>query len=196
MARLLSTLAALLLAGSVALAQTNIRPDPTPRVPSQAGQGLPAEDQAFLSRASNLSAAQVELGKLAAQKGTDPGVNELGQNLVAEHEKLRQSLADLAKRSNAGVPAHESEAWWRGQTERLRGLSGQEFDREFVNLELQAGLALVSLYQVQASNTPQADLSKFAIVALLQIQKTFDRAKQLGGQFGLKVDTVRQPPQY
>lgn len=196
MARSLPILVACLLAASAALAQTNIKPDPTPRVPPQPGQGLPVEDLAFFSRASNLSAAQIELGRLAAQKGTDPAIKELGQSLVAEHEKMRQSLTDLAARSKAEVKPHESEPWWRGQIERLKGLSGQEFDREFVNLELQAGLALVNLYQRQASNTPQAELARYAIIALVPIQRAFERARQLGGQFGLKVDTVRQPPQY
>lgn len=60
----------LMLSSAAALAQVDIRPDPTPRLPPQAGQGLPVEDRQFISRAVNLSEAEIEAARLAADRRT------------------------------------------------------------------------------------------------------------------------------
>lgn len=190
------SLFALLLAGTQAWGQANLRPDPTPRVPPQPGQGLPLEDLRYLSRALNLSEAQIESGRLAAEKSTNPAVREFGQALAADHEAIRQSLFKLAEQSKANVAAHPSKAWWQGQVQRLRGLGGAEFDREFLNWELQNHLALVNLYQTEASNSPDTELAKFAITTLVRIKQRFDAAQRLGAEYGLSVNVVKQPPQY
>ena len=78
----------------------------------------------------------------------------------------------------------------------MHDLSGQEFDREYLRWQLQMHLALVDLYQTEASQTPNSDLARFAILTLTAIQRRFDRAKQLGAEQGIAIGTIRQPPQY
>jgi predicted outer membrane protein len=188
--------AILMLTNTGAFAQANLRPDPTPRVPQQAGQGLALEDRQFISRALNLSEAEIEAGRLAAEKASATGIKEFAQRLVTEHEKLKGEVQQLAQKNGVTVDPHASRSWWQGELQRIGGLSGQDFDREYMKWQLQTHLALVNLYQTQASGTPQMELSKFAITTLEDIQKIFNQAKQLGAQQGVSIDTVRQPPQY
>lgn len=187
---------ALMLTSAGALAQTNIRPDPTPRLPPQPGQGLALEDQQFITRALNLAEAEIEAGRLAAEKASAAPLKEFGQRVAAEHEKLRRSVEELAKKNGVAVQEHPSRRWWQGELQRIRGLSGPDFDREYLSWQLQTHLALVDLYQTQASHSAQTDLSRFAIISLNEIQRHFDQAKQLGAQHGVKIHTIRQPPQY
>jgi predicted outer membrane protein len=194
--RLLSAVAVLALTGGAALGQANIRPDPTPRLPPQAGQGLPLEDRQFLERAVNLSEAEVEAGKLAAEKSANPALKEFGQLMAAEHGKLRQSVEGMARQNGIAVQPHASRGWWTEELRRIGGLTGQEFDREYLRWQLQAHLAMADLYQTQASHSTQTELSKLAITTLNQVQRHFDQAKRLGGQVGVTIDTVKQPPQY
>lgn len=186
----------LLLATGTAFAQTGIRPDPTPRLPPQAGEGLPLEDRQFLSRALDLSEAEIEAARLAIQKASDPAIKEFSQRLATEHEKLREALRQLAEKSGMTVDPSASQSKRQGELQRIEGLNGAEFDREYMRWQLQTHLATVKLYQVQASSTPQIELASFAITRLAEIQRLFDQAKQLGARHGVAIDTVGQPPQY
>jgi predicted outer membrane protein len=191
-----ATILLLTLMNGEAVAQANIRPDATPRLPPQPGQGLALEDRMFISRAFNLSEAEIEAGRLAVEKASGPGVKEFGQRLVTEHEKLRGAVQQLAEKNGITVDPHASRSWWEGALQRLAGLSGQEFDRAYMRWQLETHLATVNLYQTQASHTPQLELSRFAITTLVDIQRLFEQAKELGARHGVAIDTVRQPPQY
>lgn len=57
--------------------------------------------------------------------------------------------------------------------------------------QLRTHLALVNLYQTEASHSPELDLSKFAITALVDIQRLFDQAKRLGAEHGVAIDTIK-----
>jgi predicted outer membrane protein len=186
----------LVLASGHALGQTDLTPDPTPRLPPQPGQGLPVEDQAFLLRAANLSSAEIEAGARGAEKATDPDVQQISQELEAFHQKLLESLrefgADDQPASGEAAPVKS----WSAELQQLSGLGGEEFDRELLAWQLRAHTALARLYQVQASNTPESELAKFAILSFEQIQRQFGRLRELGAKYGLHVDRVGQPPQY
>lgn len=190
--------AAAFLAASAALAygQSNLKPDATPRLPAQPGQGLPLEDQAFFSHAENLSAAVIDAGRVCAAKAGDAQVKALGEDLVAVHtaqlEKTR-ALADKFKAPPAPAAAAHP---WDAEIATLKGLSGEALDRECLRWYWRAHMALVDLYQTQASQTPENDLAKFAILSLAQIQERFDRVRPLGAKYGLKTETLGQPPQY
>ena len=193
---LLATGLILVLTNGAALAQTGIRPDPTPRLPPQAGQGLPVEDRQFITRALSLSEAEIEAARLAIQKASDAPIKEFSQRLATEHEKLREALRQIAEKNGITVDPSASQSKWQADLKRVEGLSGAEFDREYMRWQLHTHLATVNLYQVQASNSPQMELASFAITRLAEIQRHFDQAKQLGARHGAAIDTVRQPPQY
>lgn len=195
-ARLALLLILVSLAGGQAFAQANIRPDTNPRLPPQAGQGLPVKDQEFITRAANLSDAEMQGGRLASEKATSAEVKAFGEKIVSDHQSYRQALADLARKNKVSVEPHASRAAWETELQRLRGLNGAEFEREFLNWQLQVHLSLADMYQTQASGTPETDLARFAIVTLKQIQDGFDRAKQLAARYNLAVETIKQPPQY
>ena len=191
-----ATIVILMLSSAGALSQINIRPDPTPRLPPQAGQGLPLEDRQFISRAFNLSEAEIEAGRLAADKTDSTAIKEFGQRLVTEYGKLRQAAQQLAQTNGITVEPHASRSWWQSELQRIGSLKGQEFDREYMSWQLRTHLALVNLYQTEASHSPELDLSKFAITTLVEIQRLFDQAKRLGAEYGVAIDTIKQPPQY
>ena len=192
----IATLGMLALATATALSQGLTRPDPTPRLPPQAGQGLPVEETQFIIRAVNLSEAQIEAGRLASEKASTPAIKAFGQRLVTEYEKQQQAVARLAQSKGVAVKEHPSKPQWQQELERLEERTGQEFDRAFMKWQLQMHLALVNLYQAEASGSPETDMAKFAITTLVEIQRRFDQAKQLGAEQGVSINTVKAPPQY
>jgi putative membrane protein len=191
-----ATIGVFILSNAGAFSQFITRPDPTPRLPPQAGQGLPVEDRQFIIRAIKLSEAQVEAGRLAAEKASTPAIKAFGQRLTTEYEKQRQAVAQLAQSKAVAVEEHPSKPQWQQELQQLGVLTGQEFDRAFLKWQLQMHLALVKLYQTEASQSPETDMAKFAITNLAKIQRVFDQAKRLGAEQGVSVDTVKAPPQY
>jgi hypothetical protein len=55
---------------------------------------------------------------------------------------------------------------------------------------------MAELYQTMASNSPDAALARFGITALASVRARFETARALGARFGLRVDTIEDPPQY
>lgn len=176
--------------------QVSLTPEPQPRLPPQPGQGLPVEDQRFLSRAANLSQVEIETGRLAAQEGESTAVKDLAQRLATDHEAIAATLRELAEQYGTAIEAHESQEWWQGEIERLRGLDGAAFDHDYLALQLRAHAAMAELYQQQASETTQTELATFAITTFNRIQDHFATTRDLAGQYGLTIDRVEQPPQY
>ena len=90
------------------------------------------------------------------QKAGDPAIKEFSQRLATEHEKLRATLRQLAETNGITVDPQTSRPAWQGEP-KDEGLSGLDFDREYMRWQLRTHLATVGLYQVQASNTPQME---------------------------------------
>lgn len=184
------------MSAAAALAQSTLKPDTTPRLPPQPGQGLPLEDQAFFAHAEKLSAAAIDVGHACAHKGADAQVRAFGEDLIASHTSLLEKTRALAQKIKVTEPPAAVGHPWDADVAALAGLSGESLDRECLRWYWRAHMALADLYQSEASQTPERELATFAIVALAQIQERFDRVKPLGAKYGLKVETLGQPPQY
>src|SRR5205085_12485764 len=61
-------------------------------------------DRDFITEAAEGGLAEVELGKLAMAKGTDPAVKQFGQHMVNDHTKLNNELKHLASQKGIEVP--------------------------------------------------------------------------------------------
>jgi putative membrane protein len=196
--RSLAIIMAGVLASGPALAQANLRPDPTPRVPAQPGQGLPQEDQAFLRRAARLGSAVAESARLGVEKASDPELKRIGQEVRETQLRLQQTLEQrLQQAARPGAPpASQAPADWEKAAAALKEQSGANFDRAWLQWQAQAHTNLTELYQAEASDTPDNDLAKFAIIALAEIRKHFDELRQAGTRYGLSADVPGQPWQY
>lgn len=201
---------------SPAWSQANLRPDPVPRVPPQAGQGLPLEDVEFLKAAITESRAEIDLAKLGAKaqsaeiKEISNRIGETHQGLVGQLEALaKERQVDLSK-ADADVPDQggpggaasavtaEQHVAGRGKQalSRLSRMSGEGFGAAYVQEQIAVHDRLADLYQTQASNTPDTKLATFAIEALVDIQRDRDALRRVAGQFGIAVEQEGQPPQY
>ena len=72
--------------------------------------GLPAPNQAnvadrnFARAAASGGLAEVELGRLANQKGQSPEARQFGQRMVDDHSKANTELKELAAAANIPLP--------------------------------------------------------------------------------------------
>src|SRR5689334_17972896 len=109
-----SILAALiaLLSGSLALA---------------AGQA----EQHFMKDSIQGNLAEVDVGNLAQQKGASQGVKDFGAMLAKDHAAANEKAEQAASALGVSSPSQPS-AKQKALYKKLSGLSGEQFDKEFV----------------------------------------------------------------
>jgi len=131
--------------------------------------------ESFLSDAIQGGRAEVELGKLAQTKSKNPDIKKFGQMLVQDHSKANTDMEALGKKKNFNLPAglgsHQS------TLDKLNGMSGDDFDREFVNNMVSDHEKDVSTFQKESQNSTDADVKAFAEKTLPVLQKHLDTVK-------------------
>lgn len=207
----------LLMSAGPALAQANLRPDPTPRVPVP-GDEITLEDRQYLETAFALSRGQGEIARIAQPKAQDQPVAQLAQQLGAAHQRLQGQLrqlaearrVDLAKAdpfvpdeggpggaaSAVTAPAHAPGGEILQAAKRLADAPPQGFGQAYVETQLDLYDRLVDLYQTEAGNTPDRELATFAITTLVELQGQREDVRRLAAQYGVAVRREGQPWMY
>ena len=77
--------------------------------------------------------AEVELGRLAGQRATNPDVKRFAQMLVQDHTAAGAELKEVAAKYGIQPTPNSDETHHRDVMEKLSKLRGAEFDREYIN---------------------------------------------------------------
>lgn len=161
------TLPLVLLALSYSPLTTAILADEPPKT------GTPSvgvSDEAFIVKAAQGGMAEVQLGKLAAQKATRTDVREFGSLMAEDHSKANEALMALAK-SKGLVLSEQLDAKHAGDVDKLSKLEGGQFDRAYIEDMVKDHQADVAEFQEAAKTTKDAELKTF-IVRTLPVLKT------------------------
>jgi putative membrane protein len=92
---------------------------------------LNEQDRTFLIQAHRANLTEIEAGKTAQNKASDQTVRDLGERLIADHTKLDADVRKVAETAGVQLPSRPSPKQ-RAVLERVSGLSGAAFDREWV----------------------------------------------------------------
>ena len=104
-------------------------PGATPGTP-QAAQNY--GDQSFVTKAMQGGEAEVELGKLAQEKSQSQDVKQFAQKMVSDHSQMGEKwFKPVAKQMGVDEPKGPSKKD-KKLIEKLQGLSGSEFDTEYI----------------------------------------------------------------
>ena len=98
------------------------------RAPHEAMQG---DTRNFVDAMAIAGMAEVQLGKLAAERATSADIKAFGQMMVRDHSKANDDLKRVAARLKL-EPSTQLDQKHRDVVERLTKLNGPEFDREYV----------------------------------------------------------------
>jgi putative membrane protein len=118
-------------------------------------------DQSFLRAVANAVHAQAELGSLAEDRGSSPEVRELARRVTHRQHRLGFELSQLALQEQLPLPAAKPPAQqpcyvW------LEALSGEAFDRAFLDAERVALTEEAELLQTEATSGTHPSLRAFA----------------------------------
>jgi putative membrane protein len=94
---------------------------------------MKADQEAFVKTMLMNNLAEVELGKLAAQRTANPDIKSYAQMMVIDHTKANEDLRPIALSLGVEAPTQVNDKH-RKESDRLSQLQGTEFDREYVKL--------------------------------------------------------------
>ena len=119
-------------------------------------------DAQFVTRAAQGNMAEVNVGKLAAEKSQNDDVKKFGQMMVDDHSKAEQDLEGVASKNSWTVPKDVS-AQQKAEQRRLEKLSGSAFDRAYVRMMIKDHTTDVAEFKNEAASTSaNPDLKDFA----------------------------------
>jgi putative membrane protein len=150
--------------------------------PAAWAQGKNTGDQKFLKDAIEGNLAEIEMGKLAQQKGTSDGVRQFGKQLEQDHTAANQKATSLA--SEIGMtPPTEPNKKQKAMYDKLSKLSGDKFDKQFAKEMVADHKKDIKEFQKEAKKSGDK-AAGFANETLPVLQKHLDMAQQLEGKGG------------
>lgn len=141
---------------------------------------MTSQDRNFIMDAAMGGMMEVELGRIAAQQGTSDAVKQFGQRMVDDHGKANTELMSLASSKGITLPT-ELDAKHKEHVTKLSGMTGADFDREYVKMMVSDHVKDVSEFEKQSTRGTDADLKAFASKTLPTLQEHLKMARALPG---------------
>jgi len=125
---------------------------------SNAGDvGQIMKDKMFLRKAAAGGIAEVELGKLAADKGSSDEVKAFGQKMVTDHTELNNEMAPIADSMGIRLPKTMNKED-QAEYDKLNGLSGNDFDMEYLTFMVKDHHEDLHEFRIESSTASDAAL--------------------------------------
>jgi putative membrane protein len=144
-------------------------------------QRPPSDDAKFIVKAGEINLAEINIGRLAAQRASRQDVRQFANQLVQDHQMNLSKLNDMANR-NRWRSAERMDQEHQQLFQKLASLQGQAFDREFVQAMVDGHKKVVEIFKHASENCKNADIKQFASQTLATIQQHEKEAQRLNGQ--------------
>ena len=129
--------------------------------PARAADSVSAGDKAFVMKAAQGGMTEVQLGQLAADKGTSQDVKDFGAKMVTDHGKANDELKSIANSKGITLPG-KLDSKHQAMVDKLNGLSGAGFDKVYVATMVTAHTKDNALFSKEASSGQDPDIKAFA----------------------------------
>ncbi|MBW8876090.1 MAG: DUF4142 domain-containing protein [Acidobacteria bacterium] len=131
--------------------------------------GLSSADRKFITSAAQGGMLEVELGKIAAQKASDPDVKTFGQRMVDDHSKANDQLKQLASQKGVTLSDKLSPAKQK-DVDKYNKLSGAAFDRSYMSHMVTDHKQDVAEFQKESKSGKDTDVKSWASTTLPTLQ--------------------------
>jgi putative membrane protein len=114
-------------------------------------------DKDFVNELGIAGMAEVELGRMASERGANPEVKKFGKTMVDDHTAAGDKLKTIATQHNIPWPTTLDDKH-RDLSDKLAKLQGPEFDREYMSAMVDGHDAVVDKLE---SRIDKATLAKW-----------------------------------
>ena len=148
------------------------------KMDSGSNKMMKSPDASFAMKAAQGGMAEVQMGKLAAEKGNSADVKAFGQQMVDDHSKANEDLKSVAEKQGMTLPA-DVNAHQHAMYSRLEKLSGPAFDKAYVRGMVMDHQEDVKEFQKEADSGKDDQIKGFASRTLPVIQGHLDKIKSI-----------------
>jgi putative membrane protein len=148
----------------------------------------PSPDQSFYKKAAEGGVSEVELGKLAQEKGQSQAVKDFGAMMVKDHtagnEKLKsvastKGIIDLPTTSSVGQMSTKA---------KLEVLQGAAFDKSYVKNMVSDHEEDIKEFEKEAQSGQDPDAKAFAKATLPTLKAHLTKIRAIASGAGVKQD--------
>jgi putative membrane protein len=143
-------------------------------------ENLKAEkDSTFASMVTESGIMEIESGRLALLKTTNPDVKTFAQRMVDDHSKTNEELKSIAQGKGINLPVYINQEN-QEKIKSLSGKSGNDFDQTYIDMMVNEHQKYVDEFK-NASNEAllDDDLRSYAKKSLLTLSSHLDMAKRI-----------------
>lgn len=130
--------------------------------PGQTGQQM--MDKQFVRAATEAGLADIKISELAVQKGS-AGVKDLAQQMLSDHMTLNKELGNVGDQMGVMVPKKINKEQ-QAEYDKLSGLSGKDFDTEYVTYMARAHFHDLHAFHGEATAAAEPALQEEVVRAL------------------------------
>jgi len=146
---------------------------------AMAQQKVDSDSQKFLTNAMEGDYAEIDVGKLAQEKGTSQAVKDFGAKLVQDHSANLQKAKQLASQLGVKDPGGASVSQ-KANYLKLKVLSGNTFDSTFAKDMVSDHQSDIKEFQEESGKGDQ--VAQFAKDTLPTLQQHLQMAQSLQQQ--------------
>ena len=146
----------------------------------KSGGQLSKDDRNFIMDAAQGGMKEVEMGKLAQQKGQSDGVKQFGKRLEDDHSKANEQLKGIAQKAGVDVPASLDKKH-QGMVDKMSKVKADNFDRTFAKDMVSDHEKDIKEFRKEADKGKNPDLKQFASQTVPVLEEHLKMARDLSG---------------
>jgi putative membrane protein len=156
--------------------------------PETAPTGQDFGQQAFIAKALEGSAAEVQLGQLAQEKSQSNDVKQFAQKMVSDHSQMSDKwFKPVAKQMGVSEPKGPSKKD-KKLIEKLQGMSGQQFDTEYIQAMVKDHKADLKDFQNEAQMAQDPSVKQIAQQGATIISQHLQMIEQIAQSHNVPVE--------
>lgn len=150
------------------------------------GGSTAAQDKMFLAKASEGGMAEIQMSQLALKKTKNDDVKAIAQKMVDDHTKLMSDMKPFCEKMSV-TPPTKLNAKHQQEAARLRAMSGNKFDKEYLTAMVGDHHKDLGEFQAEEKSTDSAELKSTVSQATQVIQQHTEMIDQSAQKMGITV---------
>jgi putative membrane protein len=145
---------------------------------------LDHKETAFIKDAAQGGQAEVEMGKIAAEKAQNAELKKFAEHLQQDHSKANQELTQLAQTLGVTLPTEPSRKENK-VADRLQDKTGADFDKAFAEHAIKDHEKDITKFQKALQDTKNPELKAFIEKSLPVLRHHLEMARNAGSTVGV-----------
>jgi putative membrane protein len=153
--------------------------------------GASDDDKHFVEDALKGGMAEVELGRLASQKGASDDVKMFGQKMVEDHTKLGEKMKAVA--AEIGVKAPDTvSAGGMATKAKLEVLSGKSFDDAYISAMVKDHEEDLQAFKNEAANGSSPEVKRAAHQGEMVVSEHLEMIRKIAQTHNVSAQNPQQ----